>query len=103
MVLERWREWPDEIEAKIPLVAIGDLAFYGIPGELFCWYGLQLKAHSRFRHPFVLGLANGRIGYIADRVFPTKDSFNIPLDFAQRSFGKKDDAGERMVRAALSM
>lgn len=75
----------------------------GWAGELFCWYGLQLKAQSRFRYPFGLGLANGRIGYIADRVFPTKDSFNIPLDFAQRQFGETGDAGERLVQAALRM
>ena len=103
MVQEMWQEWPDEIDTGVPLVAIGDLAFYGIPGELTCWYGLQLKAQSRFRYPFVLGLANGRIGYIADRVFPTKDMFNVPLDFAHRRFGEHDDAGERIVRAALGM
>ena len=103
MILRIWREWPDEIQVKVPLIAFGELGFYGVPGELFCWYGLQLKAQSRFRYPFVLGLANGRIGYIADRVFPTKDSFNTPLNFAQRRFGDIDDAGERLVRAALDM
>ena len=102
-ILKRWREWPDEFQAEIPLIAIGELGFYGIPGELFCWYGLQLKAQSRFRYPFILGLANGRIGYIADRVFPTKNIFNVPLNFAQRRFGEIDDAGERLVRAALRM
>ena len=103
MILEMRREWPDEITTSVPLVAIGDLAFYGIPGELFCWYGMQLKARSRFRFPFVLGLANGRIGYIAERVFPTKDSFDTPLDLTQRTFGQLDDAGERMIRAALTL
>ncbi|OGG50911.1 MAG: hypothetical protein A3F84_00120 [Candidatus Handelsmanbacteria bacterium RIFCSPLOWO2_12_FULL_64_10] len=103
MVLEMWRSWPGEIETGCPLVAVGELAFYGIPGELFCWYGLQLKAHSRFRHPFVLGLANDRIGYIADRVFPTKDIFDAPLNFEDRRLGERDDAGERLVRAALRL
>lgn len=103
MVLGMWQSWPDEIETGCPLVAVGELAFYGIPGELFCWYGLQLKAHSRFRHPFILGLANDRIGYIADRVFLTKDIFDVPLNFADRRFGQKDDAGERVVRAALRL
>jgi hypothetical protein len=103
MVLEMWRSWPEEIETGCPLVAVGELAFYGIPGELFCWYGMQLKARSRFRHPFVLGLANDRVGYIADRVFPTKDIFDAPLSFADRRFGERDDAGERLVRAALRL
>jgi len=103
LVLDIWPEWPDEIAAGVPLVAVGDLAFYGIPGEMGCWYGLQLKAQSRYCFPFVLGLANGRIGYIADRVFPTKDIFNVPLRFADRRFGEVDDAGERIVRTALSL
>ncbi len=103
MVLAMWRTWPEEIVTGCPLIALGEVAFYGIPGELFCWYGLQLKARSRFRHPFVLGLANDRIGYIADRVFPTKDIFDAPLNFKDRDFGQRDDAGERMVRAALKL
>jgi hypothetical protein len=103
MVLEMGRSWPEEVETGCSLVAVGGLAFYGIPGELFCWYGLQLKAQSRFRHPFLLGLANERIGYIADRVFPTKDIFDVPLNFADRRFGARDDAGERLVRAALGL
>ena len=103
MVLEMGRSWPEAIETGLPMVAIGELAFYGIPGELFCWYGLQLKAHARFCHPFLLGLANDRIGYIADRVFPTKDIFDVPLNFAERRFGEREDAGERLVRAALRL
>jgi len=103
MVLEMRRSWPEEVETGCPLVAVGELAFYGIPGELFCWYGMQLKARSRFRHPFVLGLANDRVGYIADRVFPTKDIFDAPLNFADRRPGERDDAGERLVRAALRL
>lgn len=103
MVLEMWPTWPDEVLAGCPLIALGDVAFYGVPGELFCWYGLQLRARSPFRHPFILGLANDRVGYIADRVFPTKDVFDLPLDFATREFGRSGDAGERLVRTAIGL
>jgi neutral ceramidase len=95
--------WPDALTAEIVLIALGDLGLYGIPGELFCWYGLQLKSQSQFAHPFIVSLANERIGYIADRVFPSKDSFNQVLAFTKRRFGHQDDAGERIVRAALSL
>ncbi len=91
------------IPTQLPLGRIGDLVFYGIPGELLCWYDLNLKARSRYKYPFLLGLANDRIGYIADRIFPTKDIFNVPLDFENRPFGQTGDAGEKLVQAALKL
>jgi neutral ceramidase len=103
MITKLASAWPDALAADITLIALGDLGLYGVPGELFCWYGLQLKAQSQFAHPFIVGLANERIGYIGDRVFPSKDSFNRSLAFTKRTFGEHDDAGERIVRAALTL
>ena len=86
-------------------MSIGDLAFYAIPGELYAWYGVQLKSQSRFSTPIVLGYAN-RLplgSYIGDRVYVGKDFSTRPLDFQNRIFGQVDDAGERLVQAALGM
>jgi len=46
---------------------LGEVAFVGVPGELFARLGLAIRRRSPFRHTHVLGLVNGEIGYIPDR------------------------------------
>lgn len=48
-------------------IAIDDYAFISFPGELFTEIGLRIKAESPFRHTYILGLANGYVGYIPTR------------------------------------
>lgn len=47
--------------------AIGDCAFVSFPGELYTEIGLAIKAKSAFPHTYVIGLANGSIGYVPTR------------------------------------
>lgn len=46
---------------------LGDVAFVGVPGELFARLGLAVRRRSPFRYTYILGLLNGEIGYIPDR------------------------------------
>ncbi len=56
----------DESTLKVQLQAIriGDLAVCGIPFETFVETGLDLKKRSPFPQTMVIGLANGRHGYL---------------------------------------
>jgi hypothetical protein len=56
--------------ASVPVQALrfGDLAFVGLPGEVFTKWGLEIKHWSPARHTFVAELANGWFGYV-----PTTD------------------------------
>ena len=47
--------------------AVDDCAFVSFPGELFTELGMQIKADSPFRHTYILGLANGKLGYVPTR------------------------------------
>ena len=49
---------------KIQAIRIGDLAVCGIPFETFVETGLDLKKRSPFPLTMVIGLANGRHGYL---------------------------------------
>ena len=49
---------------KIQAIRIGDFAVCGIPFETFVETGLDLKKRSPFPRTMVIGLANGRIGYL---------------------------------------
>ena len=48
----------------VQAIRIGDFAVCGIPFETFCEIGLDLKKRSPFPRTMVVGLANGRHGYL---------------------------------------
>ena len=52
---------------EITAFACGDVAFVGVPCELFTDLGRDIKARSPFRHTIVVTLADGPIGYVGSR------------------------------------
>ncbi len=48
-------------------IAVGDTAWLSFPGELFTEIGMRIKKASPFKHTYIVGLANGGIGYIPTR------------------------------------
>ncbi len=54
----------EAITVKLQAIRIGDLAVCGIPFETFVETGLDLKKRSPFPQTMVIGLANGRHGYL---------------------------------------
>jgi hypothetical protein len=48
------------------IILVGDVAFVGIPGELFAELGMEIKRRSPFRYTYVVGIANDYIGYLPD-------------------------------------
>jgi hypothetical protein len=58
----------DSIEVMV--VRIGDVAFVGLPGEMFNEFGIDIKAKSPCRNTIVTGLTNDERSY-----FPTAVSF----------------------------
>lgn len=58
-------ERPEEtLTVKIQTIRIGDFAVCAIPFETFVEIGLDLKKRSPFPQTMVIGLANGRHGYL---------------------------------------
>lgn len=55
---------------EVMVVRIGDVAFVGLSGEIFCEFGMDIKIRSSFKNTFVMGLTND-----ARKYFPTKVSF----------------------------
>ncbi len=56
--------------AEVQVLRIGDLAWVALPGEFFVEFGLEIKKRSPARVTFVVGLANGSVGYV-----PTEEAF----------------------------
>ncbi len=58
-------ERPEEsIDIILQAVRVGDFAICGVPFETFAETGLELKKKSPFAQTMVVGLANGRHGYL---------------------------------------
>lgn len=55
---------------ELQAIRIGDCALLAFPGELFVEIGLEIKAKSPFRYTYIVGYANGYVGYV-----PTKQAF----------------------------
>jgi hypothetical protein len=51
----------------VQALRIGDVAFVGVPAELFTMLGQDIKRRSPFRYTYVAELANDWIGYLPDR------------------------------------
>ncbi len=56
---------PEELEAEIQALMIGDWIVVGVPGELFCCLGEDIRRAARRCRVWVIGYANGYLGYIA--------------------------------------
>lgn len=72
---ERVKDSPYMDDVPIHGISIGDVKIIGIPGEVFCEYGLKLKVKAS--PLFTFGYSNGLVGYI-----PVKDAYKDRKDYA---------------------
>ena len=90
------------------MLAIGDLAIVGLPGEIFVEHGLRIKRESPFKYTFIFELANDSVGYV-----PTLKAFEedtrLPLEASgsyETTIGPNQlvpEAGNIIVESALKM
>jgi neutral ceramidase len=55
-----------ERKTWVQAIVLGDIAFVGVPGELFTVLGQEIKRRSPYRYTFVFELANDYVGYVPD-------------------------------------
>jgi neutral ceramidase len=57
---------PHQLEVQV--ISLGkEVAWVGLPGEIFVELGIALKKRSPFPRTFIAELANENIGYVPDR------------------------------------
>ena len=92
---------------EVMVVRIGDLAFVGLPGEVFSEFGMDIKKLSPLKNTIVMGLTNDNRKY-----FPTRVSFEQgPKGFTPMITGYETTpgatlyepgSGEKLVDSAVS-
>jgi hypothetical protein len=86
LIIQRWKRRAEKHLAalqrspwveNLPLqaMALGEMRLLGLPGEVFCAYGLKLR--EKWPSLMTAGLANGDAGY-----FPTRLAFRTAEDYA---------------------
>ncbi|MCK9412605.1 MAG: neutral/alkaline non-lysosomal ceramidase N-terminal domain-containing protein [Prolixibacteraceae bacterium] len=95
----------DSLEVMVTL--IGDIAFVGLPGEIFAEFGMEIKAKSPFKNTIITGLTNDERNY-----FPTAISFTQgPKGFTPMITGYETTpgstlyeigAGEKLTESAIN-
>ncbi len=55
----------DDVEMELQIMAIGDIAFVGVPGETVNELGLEIKWHSPFKRTFIAYCATDYFGYMS--------------------------------------
>ena len=97
LLYQRLRESQDrDILVEQSCIAIGDTAFISFPGELFTEIGMRIKADSPFKHTYILGLANGCVGYVPTRDAVSQGGYEVdtrPADVAAEDIVVRQSLG----------
>ncbi|MEA1951912.1 MAG: hypothetical protein U9N87_11040, partial [Planctomycetota bacterium] len=90
------QDQPDQVE--VMSTRIGDVALVGLPGEVFCEFGMDIKRRSPAAYTLVGELCGDSIGYV-----PTKESFaQGGYEALTGSTFYEEEAGEKLTEAVLS-
>ncbi|MBI3920986.1 MAG: hypothetical protein HY318_06150 [Armatimonadetes bacterium] len=90
----------EERQTWLQAIRLGDIALVGVPGEMFCALGLEIRRRSPFRYTYIVGLANDTIGYIGDRAGYDLGGYQLWAGWHSLS---APGTGEAMVEQALEM
>lgn len=89
------------IPVDLQVLALDDMAFIGLPGEIFFEIGQAIRAASPFPVTFPLGWTNGSIGYVPTAAEVPFGGYEVELARANhRGLPARDDADSALVAAA---
>lgn len=97
-VMETFIDGNYTYQAEVMVITLGEeVAFVGIPGELFVELGLQVKQNSPYKYTFLDALANGSIGYIPNRMAQAAGGYGASPASSRGDPG----TGEALVESAI--
>ena len=91
------------LEAEVQVISLGrDLAWVGLPGEIFAELGAAIKSTSPFRYTIIAELANGSIGYVPNREAWPQGNYEVVSARCAQGCGEMlVDAAQRLLTEAF--
>jgi hypothetical protein len=97
--LDRHNQSEPLVPCEIQAISLGSAAYAANPSEFFCQLGMDIKRGSPFDQTFVVGMANGCLGYV-----PTADAYEGGYETAMGLFSKMQPGnGELIVEETLEL
>jgi hypothetical protein len=86
------------LDAEVQVIALGDqVAWVGLPGEIFVELGRAIKLASPFPYTVISTLANGTVGYVPDRKAYPQGNYEVV------SARMAEGSGEMLVETATRL
>ena len=98
-----WQQGPNAQlveQLEVQVIAIGDTAIVGLPGEIFTEFGRQIIAASPFAFTMVVSIANGSHGYIPTQVAFSHGGYEPRFALPSRL---EEGAGDLLTEAATGL
>ncbi|MBQ9940052.1 MAG: neutral/alkaline non-lysosomal ceramidase N-terminal domain-containing protein [Clostridia bacterium] len=90
---------PEIFDIPLHYIQIGDIDFFGLPSEIYCYFGTNLKERNNNKNCIVATCCNGAYGYV-----PTKDMFYDTIYESTPGSNRMDkNAGYIMVDKLIEM
>ncbi len=87
-------------EGEIQVLKIGESAWVGVPGELFCKIGLDIKQLSPFANTYIVGYANCYQGYFPTPIAYEEGGYEVRMGRWSRFTAA---AGESVQKTTLEL
>lgn len=97
LLYKKLRKVEEDVEVEQICFAIDSTAFISFPGELFTEIGMQIKKESPFSHTYIVGLANGCVGYIPTRKAIREGGYEVDMRLVDA------EAEDIIIRQSLSL
>jgi neutral ceramidase len=89
------------LDGEVQVMALGnDVAWVGLPGEVFTELGMAIKQASPFKFTIIVGLANASLGYIPNRKAYAEGAYEPVSSRCAPGSGERlvDSATQQLIR-----
>lgn len=95
---------PETLPAEVQALAVGEVVFVGLPGEIGTFVSLEIQERSPFAHTWTLGFANDNIGYIVEpREYPAETYGAVMTPKLYGFFPFRPEAGRILTDTACDL
>jgi len=90
------------MRSRVTAIALDGIALVGLPGEVFCEIGINIRARSPFPRTFVIAYANRVLGYIPTRQAYDEGGYEVDGAYKYYAIAKVAPTAQEMLEQAAA-